>query len=175
MAKISDTLNLTTASVGGVTVDEQSRSVIRTAIPTIVISALLFLILGLTGVTAAQPVHPAQVQNVITQYFNISLWAFVPVILIFALSLMHFSAYLSLMIPAVVAVVLAAFTQHDLIVSLAADPNLSYFQSVLKVGIDILAHGFHLNCGGFSGGWQNLANQPSLAARSQPTPGRVGK
>jgi len=147
MAKISDTLNLTAASVGGVTVDEQSRSVIRTAIPTILISGLLFLILGLTGGTAAESVDPAQVQNAITQYFNVSLWAFLPVILIFTLSLMHFSAYLSLMIPAVVAVVLAAFTQHDLIVSLAANPSLSYFQAVLKVGIDTLAHGFHLNSG----------------------------
>jgi len=147
MAKISDTLNLTAATVGGVTVDEQSRSVMRTAIPTILISAALFLVLGLTGGTAAEPIDPAQVQNAITPYFNISLWAFVPVLLIFALSVLRFSAYLSLMIPAIVAVVLAAFTQHDLIVSLAADPSLSYFQAALKVGIDTLAHGFHLNSG----------------------------
>jgi len=147
MAKISDTLNLTAATVGGVTVDQQSRSVTRTAIPTVLISTLLFLVLGLTGSTAVEPLDPAQVQNVITQYFNISLWAFVPVLLIFALSVLRFSAYLSLMIPAVVAVVLAAFTQHNLIVSLAADPSLSYFQAALKVGIDTLAHGFHLNSG----------------------------
>ncbi len=147
MAKISDTLNLTAATVGGVTVDEQSRSVMRTAIPTILITALLFLVLGLTGGTAAEPIDPAQVQNAITQYFNVSLWAFVPVLLIFALSILRFSAYLSLMIPAIVAVVLAAFTQHDLIVSLAADPSLSYLQATLKVGIDTLAHGFHLSSG----------------------------
>jgi len=54
---------------------------------------------------------------------------------------------MALMIPAIVAVVLAGFTQHDLIVSLAADPSLSYFQAFLKVGIDTLAHGFHLNSG----------------------------
>lgn len=147
MAKISDTLNLTVATVGGVTVNEQSRSVIRTAIPTIVIAGLLFLVLGLTGGKATEPIDPTQVQNTITQYFNISLWTFIPVILIFALSVMRFSAFLSLMIPAVVAVVLAAITQHNLIVSLAADPSLSYLQAVFKVGIDTLAHGFHLNSG----------------------------
>jgi len=48
-AKISDTVNLTTATVGGVTVAEQTRTVMRTAIPTILISALIFLVLGLTG------------------------------------------------------------------------------------------------------------------------------
>jgi len=146
-AKISDTVNLTVATVGGVTVDEQVRSVIRTAIPTILISAALFLVLGLTGGTAAAPVDPAQVQNAITPYFNISLLAFIPVLLIFALSALRFSAYMSLMIPAIVAVILAGFTQHDLIVSLAADPSLSYFQAFLKVGINTLAHGFHLNSG----------------------------
>jgi len=146
-AKISDTVSLTVATVGGVTVDEQVRSVIRTAIPTVLISAAIFLVLGLTGGTTAEPVDPAQVQSAVTQYFNVSLWAFVPVILIFALSALRFSAYMALMIPAIVAVILAAFTQHDLIVSLAADPSLSYFQAALKVGIDVLAHGFHLHSG----------------------------
>ena len=146
-AKISDTVNLTTATVGGVTVAEQTRTVLRTAIPTILISALIFLVLGLTGGRSAAGVDPAQVQGAITEHFNISLWAFIPVLLIFALSALRFSAYMALMIPAVVAAVLAGFTQHDLIVSLAADPGLSYFQAFLKVGIDVLAHGFHLNSG----------------------------
>ncbi len=146
-AKISDTLQLTVAMVGGVTVDEQSRIAIRTAIPTILISAVIFLVLGLTGGTAVEPVDPTQVQGAITPYFNISLWAFLPILLIFVLSALRFSAYMALMLPAIVAVVLAAFTQHDLIVSLAADPNLNYFGAVLKVGIDTLAHGFHLNSG----------------------------
>ncbi|MFC2030494.1 Na+/H+ antiporter NhaC family protein [Chloroflexota bacterium] len=146
-AKISDTVNLTVAAVGGVTVAEQTRVVMRTAIPTILISALIFLVLGLTGGGSAAGVDPAQVQSAITEYFNISLWAFIPVLLIFALSALRFSAYMALMIPAIVAVVLAGFTQHDLIVSLAADPSLSYFQAFLKVGIDTLAHGFHLNSG----------------------------
>jgi len=146
-AKISDTVNLTTATVGGVTVAEQTSTVIRTAIPTILISALIFLVLGLTGGGSAAGVDPAQVQDAITQHFNISLWAFIPVLLIFTLSALRFSAYMALMIPAIVAVVLAGFTQHDLILSLAADPSLSYFQAFLKVGIDVLAHGFHLNSG----------------------------
>jgi NhaC family Na+:H+ antiporter len=146
-AKISDTVHLTVATVGGVTVDEQVGSVIRTAIPTILISGVIFLVLGLTGGTATEAIDPTQVQSAITEYFNISLWAFVPVILIFAFSLLRFSAFMSLMIPALVAVILAAFTQHDLIVTLAADPSLSYFQAFLKVGIDVLAHGFHLGSG----------------------------
>ena len=147
IAKISDTANLTVATVGGLTIDEHSRMVTRTAIPTALISALLFLLLGLLGGSADGAVDVAQVQGTIAQYFNISLLAFVPVLLIFVLSVLRFSAYMSLMLSAIFAVVLAAFTQHDLIVSLAGDPSLSYFESVLKVGIDTFANGFHLNSG----------------------------
>ena len=146
-AKISDTALLTIATVGGVKIDDHARMVMRTAIPAVIISALLFLILGLTGNTTAGSVDPAQIQNTISQYFNVSLLAFLPVILIFALSAFRFSSFLCLMLPAIAAVILAAFTQHDLIVALAGDPTLNYFAAVLKVGIDTLANGFHLNSG----------------------------
>lgn len=157
-AKISDTALLTIATVGGVKIDEHARMVIRTAIPTIIISALLFLVLGLMGSTTAGPIDPTEVQDTVSQYFNVSLLAFVPVILIFVLSMFRFSSFMCLMLPAIAAVILAGFTQHDLIVSLAGDPSLSYFEAVLKVGIDTLANGFHLNSGNasldslFSGG-----------------------
>ena len=146
-AKISDTALLTIATVGGINIDEHARMVIRTAIPTFIISALLFLGLGLMGNTTAGSIDPTEVQDTVSQYFNVSLLAFVPVILIFVLSMFRFSSFMCLMLPAIAAVVLAGFTQHDLIISLAGDPNLSYFEAVLKVGIDTLAHGFHLNSG----------------------------
>jgi len=147
IAKISDTANLTVATVGGLTIDEHSRMVTRTAIPTVLISALLFFLLGLLGGSADGGVDVAQVQGTIAQYFDVSLLAFVPVVLIFVLSALRFSAYMSLMLSAIFAVVLAAFTQHDLIVSLAGDPSLPYFEAVLKVGIDTFTNGFHLNSG----------------------------
>ena len=147
IAKISDTANLTVATVGGLTIDEHSKVVTRTAIPTWILCALLYLVLGFFGGSVAGAVDVATVQGAIGQYFNISLLAFIPVILIFALSLLRFSAYMSLMLSAISAVVLAAFTQHDLIVSLAGDASLPYYQAVLKVGIDTFANGFHLGSG----------------------------
>jgi Na+:H+ antiporter, NhaC family len=146
IAKISDTANLTVASVGGLTINDHSRTVTRTAIPTAVISALLFLVVGFFAGSADGAVDVGQVQETVAQYFNVSLLAFVPIILIFVLSALRFTAYLSLMLPAIFAVVLAAFTQHDLIVSLA-DDGLPYFAAVLEVGIDTFANGFHLNSG----------------------------
>jgi NhaC family Na+:H+ antiporter len=148
IAKISDTANLTVSTVGGnLTIDQHSRTVTRTAIPTAVISAVLFLLLGLFSDSGSGSIDVEKVQNTISQSFNISLWAFVPVISIFVLSVLRFSAFLSLTLSAMVAVVLAAFTQGDLIRSLADDPDLSYLGAVAEVGINTFANGFALDSG----------------------------
>ncbi len=157
-AKISDTALLTIATVGGVKIDEHSRMLLRTAIPTVIISALLYTVLGFTGNTAATPVDPVQIQDSISQYYNVSLLSFLPIIAVVGFSAFRFSAFISLMLSAIVAVILAAFTQQELIVSVANDPSLSYVEAFLKVGIDTLGNGFHLNSGDanvdslFSGG-----------------------
>ena len=158
VAKISDTVTLTVASVGGVSVSDHTRSVIQTAAPAVIVSGVLFFILGVTGNQGDTGVDPSSVQGVLSEQFDISLLAFTPVALIFLLSVLRMSAFLCLMIPAVFAVLLAAVTQHDLIVALAGDPGLGYWQAVLRVGIDVFADGFHLQSGDqtldqlFSGG-----------------------
>jgi NhaC family Na+:H+ antiporter len=145
-ARISPGANLTVSAVG-VSMDEHARTSLRTILPTVLICAVIYLVLGLTGGSGAGTIDAAQVQDTLAQQFNINLLAFVPILLILVLSALRFTAYLSLMVPAIFAVVLAAFTQHDLIVSLAADPSLNYFEAFLKVGIDTLGTGFHLNSG----------------------------
>ena len=147
VAPISDTANLTVASVGGLTINEHAKIVTRTAIPTWILSAVLFLVLGFFGASQSAPADVDQVQSTIAQYYNVSLLAFIPVILIFVLSMLRFSAFMSLMLSAIFAVILAAFTQHDLIVAVANDPSLSYLQAAFKVGIDALGNGFALNSG----------------------------
>ena len=147
IAKISDTANLTVATVGGLQINEHSRLVLRTAIPTWLLSALLFLVLGILNGSDGDAVDVDAVQETISQSFNVTPLAFIPIILIFVLSALRFSAFLSLTISAIFAVVLAGFTQHDLIVSLADDPSLSYLEAVYRVGVDSFGNGFQLNSG----------------------------
>jgi NhaC family Na+:H+ antiporter len=158
IAKISDTANLTVAQVGGgLTIEEHSRSVTHTAIPTLLISAIIFLAIGLFSDTGGGSVDVAQVQDTISQYFDISLLAFLPVVMIFVLSALRVSAFMSLTLSAIFAVVLAGFTQSDLITSIA-DEGLAYPLAVVEVGIDSLGNGFALGSGNdqldtlFSGG-----------------------
>ncbi|MGB5988032.1 MAG: Na+/H+ antiporter NhaC family protein [Desulfobacterales bacterium] len=147
IAKISDSFVLTTAVVGRVDADEHSRSVRRTAIPAWILSALLFILLGFTSSGAAASVDPAEVQNTISQAYHISLLAFLPIILIFILSALRLSGFITLMVSALAAVVIAAFTQPELIQSVAHDPSLPYGVSAIKVGIETFATGFHLESG----------------------------
>ncbi len=146
ICRFSDSFVMTTAAVGDVSSKEHARMVTRTAIPVLVVSGVLFAILGFTQ-NASAPFDPAQVQAVITQHFNISLIAFVPLVLILVLSFLKLSGFLTLMITAIASVVIAGFTQQTLITKLANAPNLPYFAAVLKVGIGTFAAGFHLNSG----------------------------
>lgn len=147
IARVSDTLVLTTAVVGGVSTEEHSSTVRRTAIPAWILSAILFAILGFAGSGTAAPVNPAEVQNTISQAYHISLLAFLPLVLVFILSGLHLSGFLTLMISAIAAVILAAFTQPELIKRVAGDPGLPYAISTIKVGIETFATGFQLDSG----------------------------
>ncbi len=146
IAKISDTANLTVATVDGETIRDHSKSVTFTMIPTAIICAVLFLVLGLTGDASGGAADFGAVKDAVSSQFNVSVLAFIPIVLIMVLSARGMSALLSLMIPAIVAVVLAGFTQHDLIVTLAQDER-SYLGSVIEVGIDTIANGFALDSG----------------------------
>jgi NhaC family Na+:H+ antiporter len=147
IAKISDTVTLTTSVVGGVTVDEHARMVRRTAIPAWILSAILYVILGLMSRGSADTVDVASVQDSIGQVYNISLLAFIPLVLVFVLSGLRLSGFITLLLSAIAGVIIAAFTQPELIKSLAEDPGLPYAINVIKVGTETFATGFQLNSG----------------------------
>jgi NhaC family Na+:H+ antiporter len=147
VAKISDTLVLTTAVVGGVSKDEHTRAVFRTAIPTWIISAALYLVLGFTGPVSSGTVDLSQAKDTLSTTFNITPLAFLPIVMIFVLSSLRLSGFISLMLAAIFGIVLSAFTQADVIGRLAASPVLSYWEQVTRVGISTMAHGFALNSG----------------------------
>lgn len=146
VAKISDTANLTVATVGGEDIATHSRAVTRTMIPAAIITAMIFLVLGLTLDSSGGAADFGQVKEAVSSQFHVSPLAFLPIALIVLLSARGMSAFLSLVIPAIFAVILAGFTQHDLIVSLAQDGR-SYVGSVVEVGIDTFANGFALDSG----------------------------
>ena len=103
-------------------------------------------------------IDAAQAQSLIGGAFRITPLAFLPVIMVFALSMRRVSGFISLMASAIFAVLLAAFTQPELVRSIAGDPTLNYAVATFKTGVQVFATGFHLNTGDpavdrlFSGG-----------------------
>lgn len=158
VAKISDTFLLAVAVVGGVTPAEHSRMISRTVIIPWLISAILFIIMGITGASTAGRLDVAAVQSAVGEIFNVTWVAFLPLVSVFILSKLDFSGFESLLYSALLAVVIAAFMQKDVIIAAAHDPNLIYAGAVIKVGLETLANGFHLESGSpelnvvFSGG-----------------------
>jgi len=144
IAKISDSFVLTTAVVGGISAAEHNHTVRRTAIPAWILSVILFIVLGFTSRGAATPVDPAGLQNTIRLVYHISLQPLLPVILIFVISALHLSGFLTLMLSAIAAVILAASSQPELIKSVAGDPSLHYVVAAIKVGIETFAIEFYL-------------------------------
>ncbi len=145
-ARISPAVNLTTGAVG-VEVDEYAPLALRMIVPTALVSGVIYLVIGLARDTGTTALDASEVQDAISAHFNINVLAFTPIALILVLAYLRFTAFMSLMLPAIFAVFLAAFTQHDLVVALADDPSLSSFRASLNVAIDTLGNGFQLNSG----------------------------
>jgi len=103
--------------------------------------------LGLISSGSAGAVDAASVQDSIGQVYNISLLAFVPLVMVFVLSGLRLSGFITLLLSAITGVIIAGFTQPELIKSLADDASLPYAFDVVKVGIDTFANGFQLNSG----------------------------
>ena len=127
--------------------DEHVRFVRRTAIPAWILSAILYTILGFSGSGSVTPVDAAAVQESINQVYNISLLAFVPLVLVFVLSGLRLSGFITLLLSAISGVIIAGFTQPEIINSVADDPSLPYAVSVIKAGLETLATGFQLDSG----------------------------
>lgn len=158
VAKISDTFLLAIAVVGGLTPAEHSRMITRTLIIPWLVSAVLFILLGFTEASSAGNLDVVAVQSAVGEIFNVSLIAFLPLISVFVLSKLDFSGFESLLYSALLAVLIAAITQPAIIIGAAQDPNLNYLGAVVKVSLETLAAGFHLDSGAaemntiFSGG-----------------------
>jgi NhaC family Na+:H+ antiporter len=80
---LSDTVNLVTA-VTGLELFRHIRESLWPSIPALLLSLLLFHLLGPSGPNAAD----AAMAN-LTRHFNVSLWAFAPLVFVFALAVLR--------------------------------------------------------------------------------------
>ena len=141
IARVSDTLVLTTDMVGGVTPVRQSSIMARLVAPGWVATLALMIYLGIRD--GGGSFDGGAVTEVIETEFSVSLLCLLPLLIVFIISTKS-SAFFAVLGGALSAVVIAGFIQPDLIERLA-DDDRTYIVQWAEVSIETLANGFDLD------------------------------
>jgi len=138
---LSDTVNLN-AAVTGADLFTLIRESLFTSIPSFALALALFAFMGHSA-TADQSHEMSELAN----HFNVSLWAFAPLALVFALALLRVSPFVTVFSGALLGGVVAILINPAQVVAFAADPSLPLPLAMLKGVWSALATGYVSNTG----------------------------
>jgi NhaC family Na+:H+ antiporter len=145
MTPISETTVLVPSMVGGVTTQEHIGAMIWTSGPAVAIACVLFLILGLLGVGESAAFDRTGAQSALAAEFNISILNLLPMVVLIILSLRRAPPFLAILSSAVLAGVMAWFTQPDVIVAFTGQE--ASLATNVKALYSAMANGFVSNTG----------------------------
>ncbi|MCA0133135.1 Na+/H+ antiporter NhaC [Winogradskyella alexanderae] len=129
MSPLSDTTNLAPAMAGG-ELFSHIKYMAYTTIPTIVITLIIFVIIGLNLDTTGSP-QISDKLNAIDNAFNISPWLFVVPVIVIVMIIKKTPPLIALLIGALLGGIMAIIAQPDLIVEIAGAESLT-FQSAYQ-------------------------------------------
>jgi NhaC family Na+:H+ antiporter len=138
---LSDTANLATA-VAGSSIYDHIRESLWTSVPALVIAVIGFGLLGSPGDFDAG-VMLVQIERT----FPVSLWAFLPLILVLGLAIMRFPPFVTIFLGALAGGLLAIVTMPQTVIDFAAAPELGSSLALLKGVWSAMANGFSLASG----------------------------
>jgi len=132
MSPLSETTILVPSIVGGVTVDQHIRGMVRTVVPSFVIALAIFLILGLTSNTGSEAASTKAAEDAVASVFNVGPINLLPLILLVALSFWRVPPFIAIFGTAIFACILASFTQPGVVQHFVGKPD----QGVVLTGIE---------------------------------------
>ncbi len=115
---LSDTANLATATAGS-GIYEHIRETLFTSVPALLIAVLIFSALG-----APSDFDASAMLSGLDRSFNVSLWAFVPLLIVLGLSIARFPPFVTIFIGAFAGGVMAVLLDPSRVIAFAADPEL---------------------------------------------------
>jgi len=136
MSPLSDTTNLAPA-MAGVNLFTHIRYMSYTTIPSICISLIIFLFLGLNLDTQTSADDIITIQNAINSKFNISIWLFTVPAIVIGLIIKKIPAIPALFIGTILGGIAAIIFQTEIITELGGSNN--YFQNSFTVLMDAMA------------------------------------
>jgi len=145
MTPLSETTVLVPSMVGGVTVNEHVSAMIWSSGPAIVITMVLFALLGVATPPAVTAFDPAQAQATLAAEFNITPLNLLPLVLLVVLSVRRFPPFLSIFSCALFAGILAWFTQPQAVQAFIGEA--AGVVTNIKALYSAMANGFVSNTG----------------------------
>jgi NhaC family Na+:H+ antiporter len=142
MSYLSETTVLVPGLVGGVTVNEHIRGMVRTVLPSFGLALIVFFILGLTAHVADGAVETQAARAAIASVFNVNLLNLLPLVLLVVLALKRIPAFLAIFGVTVFSGVLAWFTQPDVIDAFVDEPGQGQLLDSIEALYDAMANGF---------------------------------
>jgi len=138
---LSDTVNLASA-ITGAELFELTRESLWTAVPSFLLALVCFTLLG-----APAPSGSVSAMYELEQHFNISLWAFFPLVFVLTLAILRFPPFVTIFSGALVGGIVAVFLNPQTVIAFAADSSLPQPIALLKGVWMALANGFVSNTG----------------------------
>ena len=129
MSPLSDTTNLAPAMAGG-DLFSHIRYMSLTTVPTVIVTLIVFTIIGLTIDTSGTPDISSQL-NAIDDAFNISPWLLIVPVLVIAMIIKKTPPLIALLLGSLLGGIAAVIAQPDLLVTIAGASELN-FQSAYK-------------------------------------------
>jgi Na+:H+ antiporter, NhaC family len=146
MTPLSETTVLVPSMVGGVTVNQHVSAMIWSSGPAILITLVLFAILGLSAAPVSTGFDPAQAQATLASEFNITPLNLLPLVVLVILSVRRVPPFLSIFGCALFAGILAWFTQPALVQAFVGG-TAGVVVTDIKALYMALANGFVSNTG----------------------------
>lgn len=138
---LSDTVNLAAAAAGS-EVFEHIKESLWTSVPALLLALVGFAMLGAPGDFNAGPILA-----VIEGQYSISLWAFLPLIIVLVLAVMRYPPGATIFIGALAGGIVAVMLNPDKVLGLAASPAIPTPLAMLKGVWMALANGFESSTG----------------------------
>src|SRR5262252_2103688 len=146
LSPLSETTIMTSQMVE-VDVREHIKRQAWTSIPAFIIAFALFLIIGWLRPAQTTAVATGVDLEALDQFFNISLLNLLPLALLIFLSIKKVPASLSLMMAALLAAVMAPFTQPEVVRTFVDRPGLHPALTGVYAGWNAIATGFSIDTG----------------------------
>jgi NhaC family Na+:H+ antiporter len=138
---LSDTVNLATA-VSGSDIYAHIRESLWTSVPALVITVIGFGMLGSPG-----DFNASALLSAIDSKFHVSLWAFLPLVLVLGLSVARVSPVVAIFSGALAGAILALISDPARVITFAGAPELPSGLAMLKGSWSALANGYIASTG----------------------------